>query len=131
MNLKDELSYPELDQLIYDIKHGVVTAMDDDLNISAALASIFNIIKQINILILKKMLGKDDASKIIDAFRNIDSVLGIFNFGDEISNPEILRLIEERNKARAEKNWDLADKIRKQLISLGVTVKDQKMNISA
>lgn len=131
MNLKDELSYPELDQLIYDIKHGVVAAMDDDLNISAALASIFNIIKQINILILKKMLGKDDASKIIDAFQNIDSVLGIFNFGDEISNPEILRLIEERNKARAEKNWDLADNIRKQLISLGVTVKDQKMNISA
>jgi cysteinyl-tRNA synthetase len=131
MNLKDKLSYPELDQLIYDIKHGVVAAMDDDLNISAALASIFNIIKQINILILKKMLGKDDASKIIDAFRNIDSVLGIFNFGDEISNPEILRLIEERNKARAEKNWDLADNIRKQLISLGVTVKDQKMNISA
>ena len=126
MNLKDELSYPELDQLIYDIKHGVVAAMDDDLNISAALASIFNIIKQINILILKKMLGKDDASKIIDAFRNIDSVLGIFDFGDEFSNPEILRLVEERNKARAEKNWDLSDKIRDQLKSLGVTVKDQK-----
>ncbi len=127
MNLKDELSYPELDQLIYDIKHGVITAMDDDLNISAALASIFNTIKQINILILKKMLGKNDASKIIDAFRNIDSVLGIFNFGDESSNPEILRLIEKRNKARAEKNWDLADNIREQLISLGVTVKDQKI----
>jgi cysteinyl-tRNA synthetase len=127
MNLKDELSYPELDQLIYDIKHGVVAAMDDDLNISAALASIFNIIKKINILILKKMLGKDDASKIIDAFRNIDSVLGIFNFGDEFSNPEILSLVEGRNKARAEKNWDLADKIREQLKSLGVTVKDQKI----
>jgi len=56
-------------------------------------------------------------------------VLGIFNFGDEISNPEILRLIEDRNKARAEKNWDLADKIREQLISLGVTVKDQKITI--
>ncbi len=127
MNLKEELSYPELDQLIYDIKHGVVAAMDDDLNISAALASIFNIIKQINILNLKKMLGKDDGSRIIDAFRNIDSALGIFNFGDEFSNPEILRLIEERNKVRAEKNWDLADKIREQLISLGVTVKDQKV----
>ena len=127
MNLKDELSYPELEQLIYDIKHGVVAAMDDDLNISAALASIFNIIKQINILILKKMIGKDDASKIIDAFRNIDLVLGIFDFGDEFSNPEILSLIEERNKARAEKNWDIADKIREQLISLGVTVKDNKI----
>ncbi|MBU4185953.1 MAG: cysteine--tRNA ligase [Proteobacteria bacterium] len=127
INIKEKFSYPELDQLIYDIKHGFVTAMDDDLNISAALASIFNIIKQINILILKKMIGKDDSYKIIDAFRNIDSVLGIFNFGDEFSNPEILRLIEERNKARAEKNWDIADKIREQLISLGVTVKDNKI----
>jgi cysteinyl-tRNA synthetase len=123
----EEYSYPELDQLIYNIKHGFVSAMDDDLNISAALASIFNTIKQINILILKKMIGKDDASKIIDAFRNIDSVLGIFNFGDESSNPEILRLIEERNKAREEKNWELADKIRNQLESLGVTVKDSKI----
>ncbi len=127
INIMEEYSYPELDQLIYDIKHGFVSAMDDDLNISAALASIFNTIKQINILILKKMLGKDDASKIIDAFRNIDSVLGIFNFGDESSNPEILRLIEERNKAREEKNWELADKIRNQLESLGVTVKDSKI----
>ena len=101
--------------------------MDDDLNISAALASIFNNIKQINILILKKIIGKDDVSKIIDAFRNIDSVLGIFDFGDEFSNPEILHLIEERNKARAEKKWDIADRIRDQLISLGVTIKDQKI----
>ncbi len=127
MNLKEELFYPELDQLIYDIKYGVVAAMDDDLNISAALASIFKNIKQINILILKKMIGKEDASRIIDAFRNIDSVLGIFDFGDEFSNPEILRLIEERDRARAENNWDIADRIRDRLVSLGVTVKDRKI----
>ena len=47
--------YPDLDQLLYDIRHGFVDAMDDDLNISAALAAIFSMIKKINRLISEKI----------------------------------------------------------------------------
>jgi cysteinyl-tRNA synthetase len=116
--------YPELDQLLYDIKHGFNGAMDDDLNISAALASIFKIVKQINILVLKKMIDPIGALRIVDAFRNIDSVLKIFDFGTELFDPEIQRLIKQRDKARMEKNWELADKIRDQLTARGITIKD-------
>ena len=65
--------------------------------------------------------------KIVDAFRNIDSVLRIFDFEDELYDPEVQRLIKERDKARLEKNWNLADKIRDQLTAGGVTVKDRKV----
>ncbi len=65
--------------------------------------------------------------KIVDAFRNIDSVLRIFDFEDELYDPEVQRLIKERDKARLEKNWNLADKIRDQLTARGVTVKDRKV----
>ncbi|UCD79553.1 MAG: hypothetical protein JSW26_29880 [Desulfobacterales bacterium] len=41
---------PELDQLLYDIKHGFTRAMDDDLNVSAAMASLFSNIKKINMI---------------------------------------------------------------------------------
>jgi cysteinyl-tRNA synthetase len=119
--------YTELDQILYDIKHGFVSAMDDDLNMSAAMASIFKIVKKVNILILKNIIDADSALKIVDAFRNIDSVLGIFDFEDELNDPEVQRLIKERDKARLEKNWNLADKIRDQLKARGVTVKDRKM----
>ena len=51
--------------------------MDDDLNISAALASIFKNVKKVNILILENRLDTNDASKILDAFRNLDAVLTI------------------------------------------------------
>ncbi|OQX26932.1 MAG: cysteine--tRNA ligase, partial [Desulfobacteraceae bacterium IS3] len=51
--LKQGNPYPELSQLLYDIRQGFVTAMDDDLNISAAMASIFRNIKKINILTLE------------------------------------------------------------------------------
>ncbi len=105
--------------------------MDDDLNISAALASIFKIVRKINILALSGEIDPDGASKILDAFRNIDSALKIFDFANELSDnelsdSEIELLIKERDKARKEKNWDLADKIRAQLISRGITIKDPK-----
>jgi len=123
----DAAAYPELDQLLYDLKHGFVTAMDDDLNISAAMASIFKIVKRLNVLTLENKIDPDGASKVVEAFGNIDSVLNIFSYEDELSDPQIQRLIKERDKARSEKNWELADKIRDQLRSLGVTVKDQKL----
>ena len=118
--------YPELDQLLYDLKHGFVSAMDDDLNISAAMASIFKIVKKVNILTLEKRIDPDGAIKIVDAFRHIDTVLKIFDFQDEFHDPEIDGLIKQRDKARLEKNWALADKIRDQLKAMGITVKDKK-----
>jgi cysteinyl-tRNA synthetase len=119
-------SYPELDQLLYDIKHGFINAMDDDLNISAAMASIFKIIKKVNALIFEKRIDVDGASKIIEAFRDIDSVLKIFDFDGKSVGPQVRRLIKEREAARKEKNWDLADRIRDQLIAGGIMLRDEK-----
>jgi cysteinyl-tRNA synthetase len=123
----DASPYPELDQLLYDLKHGFVSAMDDDLNISAAMASIFKIVKRINVLTLENKLDQDGALKVVDGFRNIDTVLKIFNFEDKVYDPEVQRLIITRDKARLEKNWDLADKIRDQLRGLGINVKDRRV----
>jgi cysteinyl-tRNA synthetase len=119
--------YPELDQLLYDIKQGFVSAMDDDLNISAAMASIFKNVKKVNILVLEKKLDTSDASKILDAFCNLDAVLKIFDFEDAYDDPDVQRLIKEREQARVVKNWDLADKIRDQLKARGITIKDNKL----
>jgi len=123
----ETVPYPELDQLLYDIKQGFVSAMDDDLNISAAMASVFKNVKRINRLTLESKLNQDGAFKIIETFRNIDSVLKIFDFEDEVYDPEVERLIKARDKARLAKNWDLADKIRDQLREMGVTVKDTRV----
>jgi cysteinyl-tRNA synthetase len=101
--------------------------MDDDLNISVAMASIFGNIKKVNILIQEKRIDADNSVKIVDAFRKIDSVLKIFDFGEAFSDSQVQRLMKEREKARAEKNWDLADKIRNQLRSRGIIIRDRKI----
>lgn len=127
LNIKEGRSYPELDQLLYDVKKGFASAMDDDLNISVAMASIFGNIKKVNILIQEKRIDADNSVKIVDAFRKIDSVLKIFDFGEAFSDSQVQRLMKEREKARAEKNWDLADKIRNQLRSRGIIIRDRKI----
>jgi cysteinyl-tRNA synthetase len=123
--VKQGRPYAELEQLLYDLKSGFNTAMDDDLNISAALATIFTIVKKVNTLILNKQLHPKDASRIIDGFRSIDVVLNLFNFFEDYADPEVQRLFNTRDKARAEKNWDLADRIRDELRSRGIRVHDQ------
>lgn len=117
--------YPELKQLLYDLKSGFSNAMDDDLNISAALATIFTIVKRVNTLIRSKQLNSKDADIIMDGFRSIDRVLNLFNFYEDYSDPEVQRLLKKRDKARSEKKWDLADKIRDELRLRGILVQDQ------
>jgi cysteinyl-tRNA synthetase len=125
-NIRDGRSFADLDQLLYDIKHGFMTAMDDDLNISAAMASLFRSIKKINILIMDRSISAADATKILDAFRNIDSVLGFLERDRQVDDSEIQKLVETRNQARLEQNWALADRIRDQLRERGVVVQDAK-----
>ena len=117
-----------MDQLLYDIKNGFTSAMDDDLNISAAMASLFKNIKKINVLALEKQIAVSDASKILDAFHKIDQVLGFLECKPPAHDIEIEELIETRNQARKDRNWTLADKLREQLRSMGVEVQDKKVD---
>jgi cysteinyl-tRNA synthetase len=124
-SVKQGQPYAEREQLLYDLKTGFSSAMDDDLNISAALATIYTVVKKVNALILKKRLHAQDASKILEGFRSIDAVLNILNFFDDYFDPGIQRLLRQRDKARSEQNWGLADKIRDELKSRGILVQDQ------
>lgn len=120
--------FNELDQIVYDIRNGFVTAMDDDLNISGALASIYKCIRRVNHLVSDRRINSNDAKKILDAFRRINAVLQIFDFADIPSGPDIQALIAKRKQARMEKNFVLADQIREQLRSMGVTLQDRKVD---
>jgi cysteinyl-tRNA synthetase len=118
-------AYPERSQLLYDLKTGFTSAMDDDLNISAALAAVFKIVKRVNSLMGEYRLDSSDAVAIIEAFRNIDLVLNVFDFKDDLQNPEVIRLIHQRDTARRQGEWDKADKIREKLARRGINLRDR------
>ena len=104
------------------------SSMDDDLNISEALSSIFEFMKEINIMLDKNSVTEKDTLSIIGFMKEINSVLGVIDFdiGKENLLPEIVEMIEEREKARHENNFELADKIRKQILEKGIILEDTK-----
>ena len=119
--------FKELDQLLYDLKNGFNSAIEDDANISAALAAIFSVVKQLNRLVARHALAPAQVSRVVSAFKGIDAVLGIFSFEMSSEDPRIQELLSQRVEARKMRNWKLADKLRQELAALGVTVRDEKL----
>ncbi len=128
LNIRAGVPCAELDQLLYDIRQGFVAAMDDDLNISAALASLFKNVRKINLLISQGGIDADGAEKVLTAFRNLDAVLNIMDFEPVPDDEKIQALLRERETARREKNWDRADRLRAEIETLGVTPRDPRID---
>ncbi len=108
-------------------------AMDDDFNTSQAVAVIFDFTKEVNKLIAENSNINSDfyagAKKFLQA--TAEDVLGVIHFDDlEQSNNDddawIIEQIELRTKAKAEKDWALADEIRNSLAEKGIILKDSK-----
>ena len=109
-------------------------AMDDDFNTSQAVAVIFDFVREVN-----KVVAENEninsaffvkAHEFIQA--TAETVLGIIHFEnlEQKDNSEddawILEQIELRSKAKAEKNWQLADEIRNSHAEKGIILEDSK-----
>jgi len=108
--------------LLNDVKQDFIDAMDDDFEISKALASIFELVKEGNKLLSD--LSKKGAEEILDLLKDLNQVLDVFNFETEDLDSNIQKLFDEREKARSEKAFALADKIRDELKSKGIILED-------
>jgi cysteinyl-tRNA synthetase len=125
--VEDGRPCPDLDQLLFDIKTCFENAMDDDLNVSSAMATIFQIVRKVNRLITNKELDQAGARRIMDAFKSIDAVLNFFDFKQQPRDAQVKKLMFEREEARRKKDWKLADQIRGRLRTMGVEVRDKKI----
>jgi cysteinyl-tRNA synthetase len=131
MRVRRGKACPEVGQLIYDLRQGLRAACDDDLNIPAALAALFQSVKRINSLLAGNLLDAQGAGRLIAVLRELDTVLGIFDFEDTVVvDPQTRDLIQARDRARAEQNWVLADRLRREIRARGVNVQDSKLMTS-
>ncbi|GAB4174403.1 MAG: cysteine--tRNA ligase [Terrimicrobiaceae bacterium] len=100
-------------------------ALDDDLNISAALGALFDVIRHSNRLMAAGQLGHPAARSLWQWRAGVESVLAIGASGVDIP-PEVAALAERRASARLAKDWALSDQLRNQMTRAGWMVKDTK-----
>jgi len=116
--------------LIEETREKFLSGLSDDLNISVALTALFELIRKANIFITQEKIRKKDAENLISFIHSLDRVLAILPPFKEISLPaELLKKIEEREKARQQKNYALADRIRQDLLTEGVILEDTKEGV--
>ena len=104
-------------------------ALADDLNISEALAALFECIREGNSLCDAGSIGYQGAQALLTMLREIDEVLAIMPFAQDEIPEEIVQLAEARKKAREEKEYERADFYRKQLLEKGYLVEDTAAGI--
>ena len=100
-------------------------ALDDDLNISAALAELFKQIRTSNQLMDANELKPAQAAALLQWWDNINQVLQI-QPDEETIPSEAQELLQQRAAARTAKDWAQSDALRQKIAELGWTVKDTK-----
>ena len=104
-------------------------AVNDDLNIPKAFASLFELVRQTNVKLAEASKSANLAN-VLAVFRKMDEVLGVIFFENQkekVELPaEIQALLDQRSAARAAKNWAESDRLRDAIAAAGWQVKDSK-----
>jgi cysteinyl-tRNA synthetase len=142
-------------KMVKDAEKKFGAGLCDDLNISVAMTAVFGLIKNVNSLISRGKVKKGDAAKLNAFIESVNCVLAVVkprqkiqlaheikveetvavseHVRDEVQPgggpdlpPEVRELVKAREKARAGKDFALADNIRKEIDALGFLVEDTK-----
>lgn len=108
-------------------KIGFLTALQQDLNISKTLSFYHDFISTVNMIIQDK-ISKDLSDFIKDSFVYFDKILGILEGADSVLAEQIPLDVQnkfiERESARKEKRYVLADSLREQILKMGYIIQD-------
>lgn len=104
------------------------TAMEDDFNTADAISAIFEIVKIANITAANG--SQPYVQFLFDTMTKLCHILGIVTEKkEEILDAHIEALIEERQQARKEKNFQRADEIRDELLAKGIVLEDTREGV--
>ena len=115
-----------LPALLADAREAFGAALDDDLNISEALAATFDLLRDLNRRIEARSISTDDAARALELMRDLDLVLGVLPDADEDLSPELRSMLDERAAARAARDWAASDRLRDELLAQGIAVEDTR-----
>ncbi|MHB1005615.1 MAG: cysteine--tRNA ligase [Chloroflexota bacterium] len=119
----------ELDETATKARSTFTTAMEDDFNTPGAVATLFDLARDIN-RAREQNVGGEAYARAQQTLRELAGVLG-FTLSEEVNADEVAAqpfielLLQVRQDLRKAKQWALADNIRVQLAALGVVIEDR------
>ena len=97
--------------------------MDDDFNAANGVTVLYEMAKWLNIYAQETIVSSDVIAKVLEDFRELLSIFGIY-FQQDLVDDEVEALIAERNQARADRNFARSDEIRDLFKEQGIVLED-------
>ncbi len=123
---EDRPDDPTLPAVLDAVRSRFEAGLDDDLNVSEALAALFDGVRELNRRIDARSLSTADASGATELLRDLDRVLGVAAPAGETLDPELQQLLDARAAARKQRDWAESDRLRDELLRRGVAVEDTR-----
>jgi cysteinyl-tRNA synthetase len=123
---RDAPDDPELPGILDAASAAFDAALADDLNISEALAAVFDLVRVLNRRIDARSLSTADAAGATDWLRRADTVLAVLPGEADDLEPELAKLLADRNAARTARDWAASDRLRDELAARGISVEDTR-----
>jgi cysteinyl-tRNA synthetase len=117
---------PSLDGVLSIARRSFEDALDDDLNVSAALAAVFELVRDLNRRIDARSLSIADARRATDVMLDFDQVLGVMSAPAVELDHDVGDLLAQRAAARAARDWAASDRLRDVLAERGIAVEDTR-----
>jgi cysteinyl-tRNA synthetase len=117
---------PELPGVLAGADVAFDAALADDLNVSAALAVVFDLVRDLNRRIDARRLSTADAGTALTALAGFDAVLAVAPDRDGTLDPEAEAMLAARVAARAARDWAESDRLRDALAGIGIAVEDTR-----
>jgi cysteinyl-tRNA synthetase len=123
--VEDRADEPSLPARLEAARAAFAAGVDDDLNVSAALAGLFDLVRDLNRLMDERVISTADARQAAAALRDLDRVLGVLDEPEQLPDGAA-ELLERRAAARVARDWTASDRLREELAALGVAVEDTR-----
>ncbi len=117
---------PSLPDVLASAREAFGAALDDDLNVSAALGSLFELVRELNRRVERRGLSTTDATRCLALLRDLDGVLAILTNEEEALDSGLAALLATRDAARSARDWSASDRLRDELAAQGILVEDTR-----
>jgi cysteinyl-tRNA synthetase len=116
--------HPEVTAFVTAMEEQFFAAMDDDLNVSKGMGAIYNFLRKVYPVLQVNNLDRDQKNYILETLSRMNAILNILHLQGCPLAPDVNALIERREQARINKDWQAADEARAELARKGIVVID-------
>ncbi len=122
---EDRPDSSDIPAVLAEARAAFTAGLEDDLNVSVALAAVFDLAREINRRIDARAISTADATRVTEMLDDLDAVLALAPEA-EVLDPAAAVLLEARAAAREARDWAASDRLRDELLAMGVAVEDTR-----